>query len=73
MSEVGDLEAHPHQEFPGVPHRASSPQKSSLHDMRRLHNLHAECWCRGEVANVRKLTLRLSAGVQELCVAPANF
>ena len=26
-----------------------------------------------EAPNVRKLTLRLSAGVQELCVAPANF
>ena len=26
-----------------------------------------------EAPNVRKLTLRLSEGVQELCVAPANF
>ena len=41
--------------------------------MRLLDNLHAVCWCRGEVPNVRKLTLRISAGVQELCVAPANF
>ena len=24
-SEFGDLAAHPHQEFPGVPHRAFSP------------------------------------------------
>ena len=41
--------------------------------MRRLDNLHAVCWCKGEVPNVRKLTLRLSAGVQELCVALPIF
>ena len=36
-----------------------------------LRNLRAVCWCRGEALKVRKLPLRLSAGV--VCRPPPIF
>ena len=42
-----------------------------IRDIRWSRNLRAVCWCRGEALKVRKLPLRLSAGV--VCRPPPVF
>ena len=49
----------------------TSNKNLRIRDIRWSRNLRAVCWCRGEALKVRKLPLRLSAGV--VCRPPPVF
>ena len=49
----------------------TSNKNLRIRDIRWLRNLRAVCWCRDEALKVRKLPLRLSAGV--VCRPPPIF